>query len=99
MMKPAYPTEHSGRNSSGEDSLRRGTVKDRISLLRDGVPRHFERRVSLPVVNVKSADGPCRRGEDCYFFRNAVRGLVYAFLPSVVLWAIIIGLIYSLVKR
>ena len=99
MMKTAYPIEQSGSNSSGEDFDSRGAVKDRIGLLRDGVPRHFERRVSLSVVNVKEADGPCQRRGDCYFFGNALRGVVYAFLPSVVLWAIIIGLIYNLVKR
>ena len=98
MMKPAYPTEHSGSNSSGGFS-QSWHGQGQNWLVAAWCPRHFERRVSLPVVNVKDADGPCRRGEDCYFFGNAVRGLVYAFLPSVVLWAIIIGLIYSLVKR
>ncbi len=99
MMKTAYPIEQSGSNSSGEDSGSRGRVKDRIGLLRNSVPRHVEGRVSFPVVNVKDEDGPCRRRGDCYFFGNALRGVVYAFSPSVVLWAIIIGLIYSLVKR
>ena len=99
MMKAAYPIEQSGSNSSGEDSLSRGTVKDRIGLLRESVPRHFEGGVSLPVVNVKDADGPCERRTDCYIFGNALRGWVYALLPSLVLWAIVIGLIYSLVKR
>jgi len=99
MMKTAYPIEQSGSNSSGEDALSRGTVKDRIGLLRDSVPRHFEGRVSFPAVNVKDAYGPCRREADCYIFGNALRGWVYALLPSVVLWAIVIGLIYRLVKR
>ena len=99
MMKTAYPIEQSGSNSSGEDSGSRGTVKDRIGLLRESVPRHFEGRVSLPVVNVKDADGPCGRGADCYIFGNALRGWVYALLPSLALWAIVIGLIYRIVKR
>ena len=42
MMKTAYPIEQSGSNSSGEDSRSRGTVKDRIGLLRDTVPRHLK---------------------------------------------------------
>ena len=99
MMKTAYPIEQSGSNSSGEDSGSRGTVKDRIGLLRESVPGHFEGGVSLPVVNVKDADKPRGREADYYIFGNALRGWVYALLPSVVLWAIVIGLIYSLVKR
>jgi hypothetical protein len=99
MMKTAYPIERSDSNPSGEDSGSRGRVKDRIGLLRDSVPRHFEGRVSLPVVNIKDADGPWRREADCYIFGNALRGWVYALLPSVVLWAIVVGLIYRLVKR
>lgn len=99
MMKTAYPTEQSGSNSSGEDPLSRGTVKDRIGLSRDSVPRHFEGRVSLPVVNVKDADKLSGREADCYIFGNALRGWVYALLPSLVFWAIVIGLIRSIVKR
>jgi len=99
MMNTAYPIEQSGTDSSGKDSVSPGTVKDRIGLLRDGVPRHFEGGVSLPVVNVKDADGPFRREADCYIFGNALRGWVYALLPSLVLWAIVIRMIYSLVKR
>ena len=99
MMKTAYPIEQSGSNSSGEDSGSRGTVKDRIGLLRDSVPRHVEGRVSLPVVKVKDADGPCGREADCYIFGNALRGWVYALVPSLALWAIVIGMIYRVVKR
>jgi len=99
MMKTAYHNEQSGSNSSGEDSGSRRRVNDRIGLLRDSVTRHFEGRVSFPAVNVKDAYGPCRREADCYIFGNALRGWVYALLPSVVLWAIVIGLIYRLVKR
>ena len=99
MMKTAYPIEQSGSNSSGEDSLSRGTVKDRIGLLRESVPRHFERRASLPVVKVNDADGPRGREADCYIFGNALRGWVYALLPSLALWAIVIGMIYRIVKR
>ena len=50
-------------------------------------------------MNVKDADGRCWPEADCYIFGNALRGWVYALVPSVVLWAIVIGLIYSLVKR
>ena len=98
-MKTAYPIEHSGNNSSLEDSVSRGTVKGRIGLLRESVPRGFEGRVSLPTVKVKDADVPCRREGDRYIFVNALRGWVYALLPSLVLWAIVISMIYSLVKR
>ena len=98
-MKTAYLIEQSGNNPSGEGSVSRGTVKDRIGLLRESVPRHFERRASLPVVKVKDADRPCGRETDCYIFRNALRGWIYALLPSLVLWAIVIGMTYSLVKR
>ena len=49
-------------------------------------------------MNVKDADGPCRREAGCYIFGNALRGWVYALLPSLVLWAIVIGLIYHIVK-
>src|SRR5271166_5317598 len=43
MMNTAYPIEQSGTDSSGEDSVSPGTAKDRIGLLRDGVPRHLEK--------------------------------------------------------
>ena len=101
VMKTAYPIEQSGSNSSGEDSVSRGTVNDRIGLLRESVPRHFGGRASLPVVKPKEADGSCEgwREADCYIFGNALRGWVYALLPSLVLWAIVIGLIHSAVKR
>ena len=99
MMNTAYPIEQSGTDSSGEDSVSPGTVKDRIDLLRESVPRHVEGGVSLPVVKVKDADGPRGREADCYTFGNALRGWVYALLPSLVLWAIVIGMTYSLVKR
>ena len=36
---------------------------------------------------------------DCYISGNALRGWVYALLPSLVLWAIVIGMIYRIVKR
>jgi len=99
MMKTAYAIEQSGSNSSGEDSGSRGAVKDRIGLLRGTVPRHVEGRVSLPVVKDKDADGPSGREADCYIFGNALRGWAYALFPSVVLWAIVIGMIYRVVKR
>jgi len=92
MMKTAYPIEQSGSNSSGEDS-------GRIGLLRDSVPRHVEGCVSFPVVKVNDADGPCGLEADCYIFGNALRGWVYALVPSLALWAIVIGMIYRLVKR
>ena len=92
MMKTAYPIEQSGSNSSGEDS-------GRLACYRGSVSRHFEGRVSFPVVNVKDADGPCGRGTDCYIFGNALRGWVYALLPSLALWAIVIGMLYRIVKR
>jgi len=99
MMNTAYPIEQSGSNSSGEDSVSRGTVKDRIGLWQESVPRHFEGRISFPVVKVKDADGPSGREADCYIFGNALRGWVYALLPSLVFWAIVIGMVYSVVKR
>lgn len=99
MMKRAYSTEHSGSNSSGESSVSRGTVMNRMSLLTDSAPRHFETRVSLPAAKVKDADGPIGREADRYIFGNALRGWAYALLPSLVLWTMLVGLIYSLVKR
>ncbi len=99
MMNTAYTVEKPGSNSSAEDSVSPGTVKDRIDLLRESVPCHFEGGVSLPVAKVKDLDGPRGREADCYIFGNALRGWVYALLPSLALWAIVIGMIYSLVKR
>ena len=99
MMKTAYPIEQSGSNSSGEDSGSRGAIKNRIGLLRGTVPRHVEGRVSLSVVKDEDADGPSGREADCYVFANALRGWVYALVPSLALWAIVIGMIYRLVKR
>lgn len=99
MMKTDHPIEQSGSNSSGENSVSRGTVNDRINLLRGSVARHFERRASLPVVKVKNAHGPCGCETNRYKFGNALRGLVYALLPTLVFWAIVIGMIYRVVKR
>lgn len=99
MTTTAYPIEKPGSNSPGEDSVGSGTVKDRVGLLRGRVPRHFEAGVSLPIVKVKDADEPSGREADCYIFGNALRGWVYALLPSLVLWAIVIAMIHSLVKR
>jgi len=99
MMNTACPVEQSRTNTSGADSVSSGTVKDRTGLLRESAPRHFEGCVSLPVVEFIDADGPYGLEADCYGFGNAIRGWVYALLPSLALWAIVIGLIYSLVKR
>ena len=99
MMNTAYPIEQSGSNSIGEDSDGHGTVKDRIGLLRGSVPQHFEGGVSLPVVSVNDADEDSGCEADGYVFGNAIRGWIYALLPSLVLWAIVIGMIYSVVKR
>jgi hypothetical protein len=91
--------EKPGSNSSAEGSVSPGAVKDRIGLLRGSIPRRFEGGVSLPVVKVKAADGPSGREADYYTFGNALRGWVYALLPSLVLWAILIGMIYRVIKR
>jgi hypothetical protein len=99
MMNTAYPIEQSGSNSSGRDSVSAGAVKETIGWLRDSVPCRFEGSVSLPAVKVNDVDLPIGREADCYIFGNALRGWVYALLPSLVLWAIVIGMIYSLVKR
>jgi hypothetical protein len=99
MMHTAYPIEQSGSDSYGEDSDSPGSVKDRIGLLRGRIPQHFEGGVSLPVVKVKDVHGSSGREADCCIFGNAVRGWVYALLPSLLLWAIIIGMIYSVMKR
>jgi len=99
MMNTAYPIEQSGSNSSGRDSVSAGAVKETIGWLRDSVPCRFEGGVSLPVLKVKDVDGPRGREADCYIFGNALRGWVYALLPSLVLWAIVIAMIHSLVKR
>ena len=99
MMNTAYPIEQSGANSYREDSVSSGIVRDRAGLFRESVPRQFERRISLPVVRVKGADGPSEGEADCYLFGNALRGWLYALLPSLVIWAIVISTIYSLVKR
>ena len=99
MMNTAYPIEQSRSDSAEEDSVSRSMVKDRIGSPRDSVLRRWEGGVSLRVVQAKDADEPSRREADCYIFGNAIRGWVYALLPSLVLWAIVIGIILRLVKR
>lgn len=99
MMNRAYTVEKHGSNSSAEDFVSLGTVKDRIYFLWESVPCHVEGGVLVPAEKVKELDGPSGREADCYIFGNAIRGWVYALLPSLALWAIVIGIIYSLVKR
>ncbi len=99
MMNAAYPIEQFLSDSIAEGSDSHGTVKGRIGLLRGRVPQHFEGGVSLPVVNVNDANGSSGREADCYIFGNAIRGWVYALLPALFLWAIVIGMIYGAMKR
>ena len=98
MMNTAYTVEKP-RSNSAEDSVSPDAVKDRFDLLRESVPCHVEGGVSLPAAKVKELDRSRGREADCYIFGNAIRGWVYALLPSLALWAIVIGMIYSLVKR
>jgi hypothetical protein len=99
MENTACSIERSGGDLSGEDSVRPSTVNDRIALSRIISHRHFEGSESLPVPEFNGMDGARGHEADCYVFGNALRGWVYALLPSTVLWAILIGTIYSLVKR
>ena len=99
MMNTAYTVEKPGSDSSAEDSVSPGTLKDRIDSLRESVPCRVEGGISLPVAKLKDLTGPRGREADCYIFGNAVRGWVYALLPLLALWAIVIGMIYRLVKR
>src|SRR5215469_17767790 len=99
MMNTACSIQRSGSDLSGENSVGPGTVNDRIVLSRGRVHPHLEETVSMPVPEFIDTDEPGRREANCYVFENALRGLVYAFLPSVVFWAILIGMTYSLVKR
>ena len=99
MMNTDCPIERSGSELSGEDSVRLVAVNDRIVLSRNSVHRHLAGSAPPPMSEFKDTNGSCRREADCHAFGNALRGWVYALLPSAVLWAILIGVIYSLVKR
>jgi len=99
MKNTACPIERSGSELSGEDTVRLVAVNDRIVPSRNSVHRHLAGSLSLPVPEFKDTAGSRRREADCYVPGNAIRGWVYALLPSVVLWAILIGIIYTLLKR
>jgi len=99
MTNRAYPTERSGSDLSGEGSVRPGIVNDRVVRPRGRVHQHLKRSVSLPVPEFTDTAGTLWSEADCYVFGNALRGWVYALLPSVVLCAILIGIIYTLLKR
>lgn len=98
MTNTACPIERSGSGLSGGDCVGLGTVNDRIVFSRDRVHRHLAGSVSLPAPEFKATDGSRRCEPDCHVFGNAIRGWVYALVPSAVLWAILIGVIYSLLK-
>ena len=63
------------------------------------VRQDVESGASLSVLRIEQRRvGPHPKG-NCYASRNAVRGLIYALLPSAVLWAIMIGIVYTILKR
>ena len=99
MMNTTCPIERSGSELCGEDSVKLVAVNNRKVLSRNRVRRHLAGSVSPPVSEFKDTNRSCQREADCHAFGNALRGWVYALLPSAVLWAIPIGVIYSLVKR
>jgi len=99
MMNTACPIEGSRGELSGENSVRFVAGNDRITVSRTRAHADSEGSVSPPTSELRDLDGSCLRDPNCHAFGNALRGWVYALLPSAVLWAIIIGVIYSLVKR
>ena len=99
MKNTACPIERSGGELSGVGSIRLVAVNDRIVFSRNSIHRHSAGSVSPPVSEFEDHNGSCRHEADCHAFGNAFRGLVYALLPSAVLWAILVGVIYTLVKR
>ena len=56
-------------------------------------------RKSLAVPTIHKMAGSRRHETDCYLYGNAIRGLIYALLPSLAFWAIVIGIVCSLLKR
>jgi len=71
----------------------------RIVLSRPEVRPHVAGSGRLKELNITDLYGPrvCEPNRDVV--RNALRGCVYAFFPSLILWAVMIWMIYSVVGR
>jgi len=99
MMNTACPIEGSHGELCGENSARPGTVKDKITVSRTRPHGDWAGSVSRPISEFTDLEHSCLRNATCHAFGNALRGWIYALLASAVLWAVIIGVTYSLVKR
>jgi hypothetical protein len=99
MRNASCDIEYSESDLSGEDCVSTEAVDNRIVVSRDGDPLNMDRRVSLSVPTIHSMAGSGRRETDCYLYGNAIRGWIYALLPALAFWAIVIGILHRLIKR
>jgi hypothetical protein len=99
MSNASCDIEHSESDLSGEGCVSPGAIDNRIVVSRDKGPLNMDRRISLSVPIIHSMAGFGHGEKVCYPYGNAIRGWIYALLPALAFWAIVIGILHRLIKR
>ena len=78
---------------------KRPALSQPTSPFQQTIRRRIANGSRIPVSNLERRKIAQRHDKNHFMTGNAIRGLIYAFLPSALLWATLIGIVYTIVKR